>query len=36
MYQLVLPDVFSRSPIVICKKKTKDLSSYELNIFSNY
>lgn len=36
MYQLVLPDVLCRSPIVICKKKTKDLFSYELNIFSNY
>jgi len=36
MYQLVLPDVLCRSPIVICKKKTKDLFSNELNIFSNY
>jgi hypothetical protein len=35
MYQLVLLDVFCRSPIVICKK-TKGMSSYALNIFSNY
>jgi hypothetical protein len=36
MYRLVLPDVLCRSPIVICKTKTNDLFSYELNIFSNY
>jgi hypothetical protein len=36
MYQLVLPDVLCRSPIVICKTKTNDLLSCELNIFSNY